>query len=446
MNDPAEEKNSSRCCVRNPDDREHAALALAVDISCLFFEENDLDQIIDEIPAMLADALSLPCAGVCVFDESGEDVVLHAAVGMDSLPTPYARLMAAEAVARKVVPGDGPGWFGGKVGECECPGIWRRMGYEAILAAPLAGRGRNPGAMFAAFDSQPGDPEELTRAAALLGRHIGREVERKRMEVRLVKAVADSTRASHSKNMFLANMSHELRTPLNSIIGFSEMMRDGYMGEIKPEQKQALSSIFESGIQLLGLIDNILDLSKIESGHLHLELKNVDFPVLVERCVDIIRERAIRKGITLNLELDGETHWVRVDELKFSQVIFNLLENAVKFTDPGGMVTVSVNSSFSRDFDTIRGNRVKVTELTVTDTGIGIAPRDFERIFLPFEQVDSSAARKHEGSGLGLALCREIVALHGGTIRVESEPGKGASFKVIIPAVSGPDSPDGVFR
>jgi len=416
-------------------------------ISVLFYQENDLDQIIEELPRIISIDLSFPCVGICLMDETGEDVVLQAVCGLADIASPYARLMLSDHLTRQVLCENTPLVLRDIAAKnIELPPVWSDLGYRSLACVPSRGRVKNLGVLFVASRKPGAINDELLQALKMIGDHLGGEIERKQNEVRLLRSVAESTRASQSKNMFLANMSHELRTPLNSIIGFSEMMGDGLMGAVSSEQKEALSSILTSGLQLLSLINDILDLSKIESGHMHLELAHVDFPALVERCLSIIRERAIRKDITLNLEMDPVTYWVRVDEIRFSQVIFNLLENAVKFTEPGGLITVSVNNNTGNIVDVIHGDQLQVIELTVTDTGIGIHPRDFERIFHPFEQGDQSAAKKHEGSGLGLALCREIVALHGGTIRVESEPGKGSSFMVTIPRVSDPDSPDGVFR
>jgi PAS domain S-box-containing protein len=235
------------------------------------------------------------------------------------------------------------------------------------------------------------------------------------------RAKHDAEAANSAKSDFLANMSHELRTPLNSILGFSEIMRDGLAGEVNPQQKEYLNDVWESGSHLLRLINDILDISKIEAGKMELERGVIDFNSLLGETLVFFREKATRHTISLHFEVAEDLPTITADERKIKQVLINLLTNALKFTPDGGDVGVDAS--------------VEAEELRVTvwDTGIGIAPEDLGRLFQPFQQLESPLTKKHQGTGLGLHLCRKIVELHGGRIWVESTPGQGSRFTFAIP-------------
>ena len=228
------------------------------------------------------------------------------------------------------------------------------------------------------------------------------------------------TEASKAKSAFLANVSHELRTPLNSVIGFSELLTDPGFGDLSPRQREFLSDIRDSGEHLLALINDILDLSKIEAGKLDVNRENVDVSELVRESAAMLRPQAAKKGITLEVQAPsgGRAH---LDPRLVRQVLVNLLSNAVKFTPEGGRVDAA--AAFEGD-DLV---------LTVCDTGIGIPEDDQEKIFLEFYQVDGSYARKYEGTGLGLALVRRMMTLHSGTVSVTSSEGAGARFLCVFP-------------
>jgi signal transduction histidine kinase len=226
--------------------------------------------------------------------------------------------------------------------------------------------------------------------------------------------------ASQHKSEFLANMSHELRTPLNAIIGFSEVLAEGMFGEVNDKQAEYLRDILESGRHLLSLINDILDLSKIEAGRMELEPSDFDLPSAVDNALTLVRERAARRGITLGGTIDRQAGSISADERKVKQVLLNLLSNAIKFTSEGGRIEVRASV------------RDGLAEVSVTDTGVGIAPEDQESVFEEFRQV-GSADKKVEGTGLGLALSRRFVELHGGRIWVESQVGRGSTFTFTLP-------------
>ncbi len=243
--------------------------------------------------------------------------------------------------------------------------------------------------------------------------------------VRLFNEIQEKSRqleiADKHKSEFLANMSHELRTPLNAIIGFSEALIERMFGELNDKQADYMKDIHESGRHLLSLINDILDLSKIEAGRMELEPSDFDLPSALSNAMTLVRERAQRHGIALGLNIDPNLSSIHADERKFKQIVVNLLSNAVKFTPDGGRVDVSAR---------LDGDKV---EIAVADTGIGIAPEDQATVFEEFKQVGRDYTRKAEGTGLGLALTKRFVELHGGAVRLESVPGKGSTFSFTIP-------------
>jgi signal transduction histidine kinase len=227
---------------------------------------------------------------------------------------------------------------------------------------------------------------------------------------------------SRHKSEFLANMSHELRTPLNAIIGFSEVLQEKMFGELNEAQVDYVGDIREAGQHLLSLINDILDLAKVEAGRMDLDLGDVSIPQALNSGLTMHGERAGRQGITLGLNVEPDVGLIQADERKVRQVIFNLLSNAVKFTPSGGRVDVSARLTDG------------VVEVSVADTGAGIAPADQERIFEEFQQAGGpSSSTSPEGTGLGLTLSRKFIELHGGRLWVESEPGAGSTFRFTLP-------------
>ena len=241
-----------------------------------------------------------------------------------------------------------------------------------------------------------------------------------RMNDELRRVYGELETASRHKSEFLANMSHELRTPLNAIIGFSQVLRQKLFGEINEKQEEYLDDILSSGNHLLSLINDVLDLAKVEAGQIELHVETFSLREALERGVVMVRERAIKNRVQLRLELAQNVDAVRGDERRIRQVVFNLLSNAVKFTPAGGSVTVAT-ARVSGDI-----------HVSVTDTGPGIAVADQERIFQEFQQTEVGVEQR-EGTGLGLALSKRLVELHGGHVWVESEPGRGSRFVFTLP-------------
>jgi signal transduction histidine kinase len=242
-----------------------------------------------------------------------------------------------------------------------------------------------------------------------------------RMNDELRNVYAELEAASQHKSDFLANMSHELRTPLNAIIGFSQVLRDEMIGSVNAKQAEYLDDIISSGNHLLSLINDVLDLSKVEAGQVELQMHPFSLREALERGVVMVRERATEDGVRVAFAADPEVDVVEGDERRIKQVIFNLLSNAVKFTPAGGEVDVSA---------TRLNGEIRVS---VADTGPGIAPEDQERIFEEFQQSETGVGLR-EGTGLGLALSKRFVELHGGRIWLESELGHGSTFTFALPS------------
>ncbi len=267
----------------------------------------------------------------------------------------------------------------------------------------------------------------------------------KRIEQSLQQKNSELEDANRMKSEFLANMSHELRTPLNAIIGFSEVLRDGLLGELTTKQRGFISDIFGSGQHLLSLINDILDLSKVEAGKMLLDLESIQISSLFSNSLSIIREKAAARHIHLATDTAEDLGPVHVDTRKVKQIVYNLLSNAVKFTVERGTVTLhtsrvpraEVGQRFGvwagRNFPLIDNSFGEFLRISVTDSGIGISPEGMQHLFSPFSQIDSGLARKFEGTGLGLAMVKLLAELHGGTVAVQSAVGEGSCFTVWLP-------------
>jgi protein-histidine pros-kinase len=230
--------------------------------------------------------------------------------------------------------------------------------------------------------------------------------------------------ANRMKSEFLANMSHELRTPLNAIIGFTELMHKGKVGPISADHKEYLGDILTSSKHLLQLINDVLDLAKVESGKVEFRPEEVDLPRIIGEVRDILRGLAAGKGIRVETKFDPSVKVATVDPARTKQVLYNYLSNAIKFTPDNGQVTIRLSPAGPDRF-----------RLDVEDTGIGIREEDFGRLFMEFQQLDTSSVKKYQGTGLGLALTKRIVEAQGGTVEVRSAVGRGSTFSAILPRV-----------
>jgi signal transduction histidine kinase len=407
----------------------------------------DLTGLVREVASVAADLLDAESAVVTLVVEEGSYLRMAAAVG--TLERAQGRLIPVDssllgwAVTRDepVVSDDmasDPRNF--SLPELEEP-------LRAVAIVPLRSAGvvigtvsvynRRDGAPFGEADVQLlqtlGDQVVvgLDRAAVL--------EESRRNERELAAKNAELLRATRLKSEFLANMSHELRTPLNAIIGFSDLILTGEVGAIEPQPREFLEAVLRNGRHLLSVINSILDLSKIEAGRMTLELAHADLREAITGAVADTASLRSAKRQECHLDLGAPLH-VLADAVRVRQVLFNLLANASKFTPDGGSITLRALPTQAplalpadRAGEEARMVTRDVVWVSVSDTGVGIQPEDMPKLFLEFSQVDSSASRQAQGTGLGLALCRKFVEMHGGTIGAESVPGRGTTFWFILP-------------
>jgi signal transduction histidine kinase len=296
-----------------------------------------------------------------------------------------------------------------------------RFGLRASLAVPLLREDRIVGALVVRRKSTGEFRPEVVELMKTFATQSVLAIQ----NARLFREIEDKSRqieaANRHKSEFLANMSHELRTPLNAIIGFSEVLGERLFGELNEKQAEYTQDILTSGQHLLSLINEILDLSKVEAGRMELEAASFDLPLAIDNARTFVRERATKHGITVDVDIDQRLGDFVGDERKIKQILLNLLSNAVKFTTEGGRIRIDARQSD------------EAVEISVSDTGTGIAPDDLPKIFEEFRQVGSDYAHKTEGTGLGLTLAKKFVELHGGKIWVESEVGKGSTFIFTLP-------------
>ena len=304
--------------------------------------------------------------------------------------------------------------------ESRVRGALARAGYRALLAVPLVWEDHLLGGLTVIRKTTGEFAPEVIDLLRTFATQSALAIQNARLFLEIEAKSRELEAASRHKSEFLANMSHELRTPLNAILGFSEVLAQGMFGEVNEKQTEYLHDILESGRHLLSLINDILDLSKIEAGRMELELTDFDLPQAIQNALTLVRERALRREITLHHVIDDRVASIRADGRKVKQVLLNLLSNAIKFTPEGGRIEVRAAPADG------------AVEVSVADTGIGIAPEDQAAVFEEFRQV-GTADKKAEGTGLGLTLSRKFIELHGGKIWVHSEVGHGSTFTFTLP-------------
>jgi len=297
-------------------------------------------------------------------------------------------------------------------------------GYQSLVVLPMLRRDEAIGAISVTRREPGGFTDDEIALLQTFADQAVIAIENVRLFKELEAANRELAAASQHKSEFLANMSHELRTPLNAIIGFSEVLSERMFGDLNEKQEEYSKDIHASGQHLLALINDILDLSKIEAGRMELELTDFDLPTALDNALMLVRERAQRRSLTLHKNVDAEVGQIQGDERKIRQVVLNLLSNAIKFTPEGGRIELAAVP---------KGGLV---EVSISDTGVGIAAEDHEKVFEEFRQV-GTADKKAEGTGLGLTLCRKFIELHGGMIWVKSQLGVGSTFTFTIPVRQG---------
>ncbi len=401
------------------------------DVSHALSSTLDLDAVLRIIVARAGQLAGADACAVSEYDEQTEAFHLRATHDLDEEVAALARALPVrkgEGAAGRVAVTREPVHIAdiAEAGAYHGPlrDVLLRSGARALLAIPLLREDHLVGSLTVTR-KMPGEfPPETIDLLKTFATQSALAIQ----NARLFREIADKSRqlevASQHKSEFLANMSHELRTPLNAIIGFSEVLTERMFGDLNEKQDEYLKDIHASGQHLLSLINDILDLSKIEAGRMELELAHFDLPTAIDNALTLVRERAGRRGIALHQVVDERLGQIRGDERKIKQVLLNLLSNALKFTPEGGRVDVRAS--------VVDG----MAETSVTDTGVGIAPQDQEAVFEEFRQV-GTAAKKVEGTGLGLALSRKFIELHGGRIWVKSQVGVGSTFTFTIPVRHG---------
>jgi signal transduction histidine kinase len=387
----------------------------------------DADRVLDLITAQAIELLRCDASGLYTYDQARGGLTVHRGIHLDPELTRDLVLIPGEGVAGGAFQERRPVWTRDRLADPSlqyspaADALIHAKAPRAYLAVPILSRGEVFGVLVDYF-LEPHDftPEEI-QLLSTLADHAAIAIENVRLldEIRMKSRALEA--ASRHKSEFLANMSHELRTPLNAIIGFSEVLAERMFGDVNEKQAEYLQDILASGRHLLSLINDILDLSKVEAGKLELELGRFHLPTALDNALTLVRERATRHGITLSQTVDEQVADVVADERKVKQILLNLLSNAVKFTPQGGHVGVAATVSDG------------VVTIAVSDTGIGIAPDDQEAVFAEFRQVGRDGARKEEGTGLGLTLAKRFVELHGGRIWVQSQVGQGSTFAFTLP-------------
>ena len=389
----------------------------------------DLETVLTSIVSHAVQLSGTDCGVIYEFDETTEEFNLRASHRMETEVVEMLRVAPihlGEGATGKAATSRSPVLVADIANEREYTGararpLLIRLGYRSLLSVPLLREQKIMGGITI-YRRRTGSfsPEVINllqtfatqSVLAIQNARLFREIEDKSKQIEA---------ANRHKSEFLANMSHELRTPLNAIIGFSEVLGERMFGELNEKQAEYTDDILSSGRHLLSLINEILDLSKVEAGRMELEVATFDLPLAIDNARTFVRERATKHGINLDVTVDERLGDFVGDERKIKQILLNLLSNAVKFTPEGGRIGINARQTDGS------------VEISVSDTGIGISPEDQAKIFEEFRQVGGDYAHKREGTGLGLTLAKKFVELHGGKIWVESEVGKGSTFRFSLP-------------
>ncbi len=415
------------------------AMALA-EVGRALSESLDMDRVLERIAVEVRQMMEAAFVGVMRLDEAAQELSYVAGVGLPPERFNSLRVKLGDGIAGRAVAQRAPIHIPDLLLDHRpvSPMIIRTEGYRSVFCAPLTAGDRMLGCINVfrreAGEFTPAEVQLLTRfadqaAIAIENARLYAEVtdQAGTLEQRVRERTVELERANQAKSEFLANMSHELRTPLNAIIGFSQMLQMQTFGPLAPKQERYVGNIQAAGVHLLNLVNDILDLARVEAGRLELRLEATALSPAIAQALDGVRPLAEKKALALACEVDTDLPPLWADPVRLHQILSNLLSNAVKFTPEGGRVTVRATRG--------RAPADACLEVSVQDTGSGIAPEDLGRLFRKFEQLDAGAAKAHQGTGLGLALTRRLVELHGGTIAAHSAGlGQGSTFTVRLPA------------
>ena len=389
----------------------------------------DLENVLATIVSHAVQLSGTDCGVIYEYDEGTQEFHLRASHRMEEEVVDALRaapIHLGEGVTGQAVTTRAPVQVPDILDQRESTGtrvrpMLTRLGYRSLLAIPLFREQQILGGLTVWRRQSGNFKPEIVKLLQTFATQSALAIQ----NARLFHEIEDKSRqieaANRHKSEFLANMSHELRTPLNAIIGFSEVLSEKMFGELNEKQSEYIDDIFSSGRHLLSLINDILDLSKVESGRMELDVTTFDLPLAIDNALTLVRERATRHGIRLHHTIDERLGDVAGDERKVKQILLNLLSNAVKFTPESGHIDVDAALTDG------------AVEISVSDTGIGIAAEDQETIFEEFRQVGADYSHKREGTGLGLTLTKKFVEMHGGKIWVTSEVGKGSTFTFTLP-------------
>ncbi|MFO0996237.1 MAG: GAF domain-containing sensor histidine kinase [Alphaproteobacteria bacterium] len=397
------------------------------------FLHGQIDQAFDIVAKAIAETMS--CARVCLwrYDQAGRafDALHLLSEGRRSDPAGltvsadhHPRFFSALEQNQSVAAGDA--LSDRRTSELAADYL-RACRVTSMIATPIRNDGRLAG-MLSVEHTGPrhawtSDERRFVSAMAECLGGTFESADREQRHADALKARAAAEAASQAKTDFLSSMSHELRTPLNAIIGFSEIMSEQAFGPLLPRYHEYVSDIHKSAAHLLNIINDVLDIARIESGKMTLYEGPVELPALVEESLAFVRERAAKKSVTLEAQVADDAASIRADDSRIRQIMLNLLSNAVKFTETGGRVWVTVG----------RGPDDRVA-ISVGDTGIGMSPEEIPRALEPFRQVDSMLARTQEGSGLGLPISKKLAALHGAAFEIDSAVGRGTVVTMVFPS------------